>query len=614
MSDDRDLRALAGDLLADPPHPAPHLDELERRVSRRRQRRARAIGACSILAVVLVTTAVLALPRDQDLQVGDGTTATPTTQPPPPLGPSEVQLIVTPQSATAETPRSIVQRNTGSEPYDACGKVFDLFRWDGAEWNGVASNVAVMGGELILGDFDPSAARRSMETAQCVAATPVAPGADVTVGEFQPSHPRRHAAGGTVPARSDPLVEGWYELRQIYVYDDEPSLGRFEITPPGSDTEPPPSADASIELAVNPTSAPLAAVRTLEVTNRSSETYSACGADGKPGLAYDLHRWDGSAWQPIAAIRVADDPPVLVGYSPVRVAVDCETAVVAEPGGSTKVHLALGRSVNQVDPSTTTGQILAPGWYELRNTRQSWSNLTALGRFEITDATPLPPTASTVTTTGDPPTETVDGISVSGSVDVWPGGPGILVGQLLPDELIAIDDDTVALAWPGPCNRPADRLDVVATEHEVEVRLHVTTTLEVCGDDAPNRWVLTTDLGGIRIGTRRLVARAVGSDREVEVPAAESIRAAALTETSTFPGAMPISFQVPSDFFGGAALLTIPAPLLTSDHACAVATYDIDRTFIPVVRMGPPLGEPDVESCSNVAVAILPDDRLFGTG
>ena len=616
MTDERDLHELAAPLLADPPHPPPPLDELARRVGRRRQRRARAIGACSVLAVVLVAAGILALPRDTELRVGNGTTST--TQPPPPFTPGPVQLAVTPESAPLTTARSIEIRNSSDADYTTCGFTYDLFHWDGGGWSPVAQ--VRRGDELTLFDrYDPD------PSTECAyAPISLAPG-ESTSRTFDLNSHVWYLVSATVPPGTGPLDDGWYELREPANGDErmrQAPMGRFEITGPGAEEDPPAVAAAPIEVVVTPEAAALDAPRTIEVRNTSEAAYSECG------LRYNLHRWDWSNWQPVAELNLgvgpagypgADQPPYVTAYDTTFREFQCNALTIIEPGSSATVVANLAdlgeHATGGTVPPVPVGPLL-PGVYELRTTTSALSSMQALGRFEITDdGAAAVPTNPTVTTAAGQTSDPAGGISVGGSVDVWPGGDLQPVGAQLPERLIAVDDDTIALAWSGPCNRPAIRVDVVATADEVEVRLHVGSTVQRCADDASDRWVLTTDLGGLRIGTRRLVARAAGSDGEIEVPAAPTVRAsAAPTEKGTLPASAPISFQVPAGFFGGVALTTVPAPLLTSDHACSVGTYEIDGLFIPVVRMGPPITEPNFESCTTqAAIAIAPDDRMFGT-
>ena len=445
MTDDRDLHELAAPLLADPPHPPPPLDELERRVGRRRQRRARAIGLCSVVAVVLVAAGVLALPRDSELQVGDGTAATPTTQPPPPLEPGPVQLVVTPESAPVTTERNIEIRNTSSDDYTTCG-TYDLFRWDGETWSPVV-RVYFGGGGTMFGTYD-----LSQNTDECSwSPLTVAAGQSTNLG-FDPDTSVWWAVIATAPPGTAPLADGWYELR----------------------------ADAD-------------------------------GVDDRP-----------------------------------------------------------------------------------------------LGRFEITDPAPAPST-STTTSTGAEDEAPV-------SVDLYPLDL-VPSGEILPSTVFVVDQDTIALAWTGGCNEPADRVTFDAHDGEIELRLHVGRFPVIDCMGEPDDWMVTFDVPFTITDRVRLVARAAGTEGEVDrVP---GVIVGSVGGSSRLSDPTPTSFRVvdldPSDPKLRDLRLLLPYPLVDAAVACDVSLSGHNTVMVPEVWIDP---DAATSACSDeqLTVQLNPGTTVLGLG
>lgn len=294
MTDDRDLRELAAPLLTDPPHPPPPLDELERRVARRRQRRARTIGVCSVLAVVLVATAVLALPRDPEVVVGNSHEPVATT-PPPAFEPGALQLVVAPESAPLEADRTIEIRNGGTEPYDAACPLYGLVRWDGSTWRSTATTYFDNGRTVL-------APPTVIIDRTCVVQDPIPPGSKQVV-DFTPGDPTwQHITdGSTPPVGADPLPTGWYELRALIDRVDDPALGRFEIT-----------GDAdTVPVTTPPTTAPPTVTTTGDETgNTDSEVSVELSIDVWPGEMVPLRDH-----LPNEVLRVDDDTIALAWNS-----------------------------------------------------------------------------------------------------------------------------------------------------------------------------------------------------------------------------------------------------------------------------------------------------------
>jgi hypothetical protein len=590
VTHDRDLRELAAPLLADPPHPRPPLDELERRVGRRRQRRARAIGVCSVLAVVLVATAVLALPRDSELQVGDGATPSPTTAPPPPFVPGPVQLAVTPESAPLDAERTIEIRNGGAGPYFSC-LGFNLFRWTGADWEPVAQlhlgASARSGEEATLSKYE---ARPPV--VDCNVTTVAAGG--TTTFAFDAGLVSWHPEDGTTPPRTDALADGWYEVREYAALVDEPTpgLGRFEITRPGTESGPPGMEAGRVQLVVAPQSAPLAADRSIEIRNTGEVPYASC-------LAYNLFRWSGSDWEPAAQLHLQgpsrpDLPPTLREYTSNPPALDC-TATTIAAGESTSFPFRIGAApVFSIDGTTLPGRApLADGWYEIREFALATAEPTAgLGRFEIGPGVAAP--------TESPPSPEDD---LPVSIDLYPEAlaPG---GEVLPTTVFVVDQDTIALAWTGPCNQPADRVTFDAHDGEIELRLHVGFFVVIDCTGEPDDWIVTFDVPFTITDRVRLVARAEGADGEVDRVPGPVLGALGGGDTARLPDGSPVSFRAteladPERPGRRTVSLALPYPL-DGAFACDVSTSVANDIYIPMVQVQDTTTAPGLTPCSRV--------------
>lgn len=418
MSDD--LRDLGHRLVADPPHPAPSVDELHDRVARRRQRRARAIGAVSVLVLVVVAGAVLALPRTSSLDVSG--TGIQRSSPPPPLVAGPVQLTVTPQSAPLSTSRSIQISNTGTEPYFTC-LVYNLFRWSGTEWEPVAllylDGSAQSGKAPTLRPYEP------MPPSVDCGVMAVEAGSTKTF-PFTVGLASWHPEDGTTPPRTDELIEGWYELREVVAATDEPTPG--------------------------------------------------------------------------------------------------------------------------------------------------------MGRFEVASDTPASPPPSAPTGV-DAPIGTV-------TVDLYPDELTAAV-EVLPNTVFAVDQNTIAIAWTGPCNQPAEQVTFAARDGEIELRLRVGTFEVIDCVGEPDDWVATFDVPFTITDRVRLVARAEGVDGETErLP---ELIMGSLGGGSQLPDGTPTSFratEVTDPAEPGVRFVRVQlTDPLAGRVACDVSMSTSNRLAIPAVQV-----------------------------
>lgn len=366
-------------------------------------------------------------------------------------------------------------------------------------------------------------------------------------------------------------------------------------------TQPPPPLDpTAVQLVVTPESAPATTERTIEIRNTSSDDYSTCGT-------YDLFRWDGQTWSPIIRVFLGGGG-TMFGASEPSSTDECSWSPISVAAGET-TNLGFDPDTSVLWAVTATAlpgtAPLAEGWYELREPPGASTGVDpgGRGRFEIT----APGDGATTSTTAAPRTD-----DAPATIELYPGPALLPLDEKLPDRLVAVDDDSVAIAWDGPCNEPADRVVITETSTEVEIRLSPGrfVTTDCLGE--PDRWVASFDLP-TAIGARRLVARAQGAAEEID----DRVRVAARPTTppdagDLLPSASPIAFQIPAEHRAGVALITIPYPLVAPDHACVVSTTEIDGTYVPMVRMGVASAGRGVESCNDVAVMIAPGDRLFG--
>lgn len=149
--------------------------------------------------------------------------------------------------------------------------------------------------------------------------------------------------------------------------------------------------------------------------------------------------------------------------------------------------------------------------------------------------------------------------------------------EVLPGELVIIDDDTVALAWANACNTPSDAVEVLAGPAEVELRLRIGWYQVSDCVGASNSWVLMFDLHD-PIGDRRVVARADGYEGD-RTPSADG-RSAGATRmpnvntrlagfeqpgqtgigTVTTDSLRPTAVQVPLDFSEEEDVLRVAPP------------------------------------------------------
>jgi len=293
--------------------------------------------------------------------------------------------------------------------------------------------------------------------------------------------------------------------------DGWPVIPSSEVLP----GEPAPPIEASpVELVFTPFMAPASSSRTLTITNRGDDPYLYC-------YLWDLRRWNGSAWDDVGSAFVNPETGALTRNSghpvldcnPVTVAAGASQSIAFDPGNA---PYAVYDS-NAPDHRPTT---LEPGEYELFDS-------TARGRFVVTrsSVSNAPGTTSTTTPDRTPPT----------TVKLNPGTTLEQIHEILPTDLIAIDDDTIALSWNTSCNSPADHIAVVSSPDEIELRLSVGhfTVSDCMGE--PDHWVVTFEVPH-PIAGRPIVARA---DTDSGPAALERRFEAAPTGSRAMPVATP---------------------------------------------------------------------------
>jgi hypothetical protein len=290
-------------------------------------------------------------------------------------------------------------------------------------------------------------------------------------------------AGGALVARQD---------RDLETLTGPPgtTFGTVSTTTPAASTtvstRPPPPLEAEpVELTVDPASAPAATNRQLTITNHGTRTYFTC-------FGFKLRRWTGEGWTDVAVLWVANaDRGPITYLERLGTETDCSSAPVA---AGQNVVRAFDPGHLTIFPSSTDNGLpseLQPGLYELFDSQ-------ARGRFEIT---------STIAAT--PGTGVNHGVQVGKTtVGLNPGTTLERIHEVLPTELMAVDDDTISLAWTGACNTPADHVEIEATAGEVNVRLAIGSfVVRDCTGD-PDHWVATFDLP-FAIAGRPITTRAV---------------------------------------------------------------------------------------------------------
>ena len=333
-----------------------------------------------------------------------------------------------------------------------------------------------------------------------VVALPRDHGTDVLAG------PPGTSVGSTVPAPTVPSPAG-------------PPISW--PTAPSDDA--PPIEPSSATFTFTPERAPLGEDRTL-VIHSATGTYTSCGS-------MDLLRWDGSTWHVIATSQFvanedADRPTSTLHVGPIARRDPCGVMVPLDT--DLRVHVP--------DPALT------PGWYQLYDG-------TARGRFAIATPDAGPGGAPPVSDLAGPPTTAPPDFSTTSPptavvttgelVDLHPSvaanppsGPASV--ERLPEQAIAIDDDTVALSWAAVCAGPAHHAEVSATTTEVVVRLSTVPTLKGLCIESPPRFLVTFNLP-FPVHGRRLIFRADSSPIDLEISPKPAGSQVVGDVTSTYP-------------------------------------------------------------------------------
>jgi hypothetical protein len=301
---------------------------------------------------------------------------------------------------------------------------------------------------------------------------------------------------------------------------------------------PPPVVQTDVELVVDPASSDASKARKVVVRNDSTADYLTC-------WGWDVHRWSGAEWVDVGSVWAAPNDGTLTRYRG-RLPVDCSPTVI--PAHTAQAHVfdvshASFFPVNAGETETTPAPF-PPGLYEL-------SDASTRGRFEITASTP----------TGTQPEH---GVQVGkNTVGLNPGTTLQKIHEVLPADVRAIDDDTIALAWTASCNSPADHVEVVATATEIELRLSVGIFIvEDCMGE-PDHWVVTFDVP-VKIAGRPIVARASTDKGAEETEHFEAAPAGSRDEPWSRPeidaaGLSPTSMLLRRDTKGTVQLRLSPA-------------------------------------------------------
>jgi len=272
----------------------------------------------------------------------------------------------------------------------------------------------------------------------------------------------------------------------------------------GANDPAPPIEASTVELVITPGSASVSIVRTLDIVNRGDVAYSHC-------YTWDLRRWNGSGWTDAGSLTMTTEGGAFARHSghPNK---DCEPHIV-DPHATQSFAFDPGNAPyadydsNAPDHRPTTLEL---GVYELFDS-------TARGRFAVTN---------------EPPATNPEGGVILGAstVGLNPGTTLQSVHEVLPTDLIALDDTRVALSWTAPCNSPADHVEVIATGDEVELRLSIGHFIVQDCMGEPDRWVITFDLG-IPIAGRSIIARATTDAGDEASPPHEAAPAGSYADT-----------------------------------------------------------------------------------
>jgi hypothetical protein len=251
----------------------------------------------------------------------------------------------------------------------------------------------------------------------------------------------------------------------------------------GTSLPPPlPMTDARVELTMDPASGDASRPRTITARNLTGDDYLTC-------WGWDIQRWSGTTWIDVGSVWIDPFANRITRYRG-RLPADCGPTVIV-PNASDSRVFDVRQAAFFPEVPTETDTVpgpFPPGLYEL-------SDAKARGRFEITD--PAAPVA-----------RPEHGAQVGAStVQLNRGGSLRDVREVLPTEVIAVDDDTVSILWTGNCNSPADHVDINATADAIDLRLSVGffPITDCVGE--PDHWVITFDLP-VKIAARPIFASA----------------------------------------------------------------------------------------------------------
>ncbi len=191
------------------------------------------------------------------------------------------------------------------------------------------------------------------------------------------------------------------------------------------------------------------------------------------------------------------------------------------------------------------------------------------------------------------------------------GGRSLQEGSriVLPDEVVILDDDTVALAWSAPCNQPAETAIVDTAPDEIEIRLSLTTIPVSDCVGQSDRWVTTFELPET-IGARRVQAVAdVDGQRRTRDASSDGRVMPVESLQSGGHGGTPVAAQVRIDDDPTTADVVLPATCVPT----ALTVWQIGNVIVPDLRLeqdpmtpcGPASGQP-------LPVGALDHGRLIG--
>lgn len=213
-----------------------------------------------------------------------------------------------------------------------------------------------------------------------------------------------------------------------------------------------------------------------------------------------------------------------------------------------------------------------------------------------------PPTSSTTASTTAPAAPVA--VDLTGGIGY--GGRSLQDGShmVLPDEVVIVDDVTVALAWTAPCNQPAETAIVDTTPDEIEIRLSLTTVpVKDCVGESDD-WVTTFELPE-PIGDRRVLAVAdVDGERRTRDASSDGRVMPVESLVQDEAGGAPVAAQVHLDDDPETDDIVLSACGIRT----AVAVWMVGNVIVPDLRVATqqPLSAP----CGPPSGASLPTDAL----